>query len=103
MTEQYWADAGTKNCVWLFQVLAFGVPSNKNDGELANYWLTEKVFLLKNEALVYGRSRPCARGNINEGWRIWGVPCDGLMVELLGHHNEEFETEVEYITKRVQK
>lgn len=98
MTNQYWADAATANCVWCFQTKRFGLPLDTGEeNEPVNYWYTERVFLTRNEALDYGRSRPYAWGAYKEGWRIWGVPCDGIMVELLGQHNKEFEKEVEHI------
>lgn len=101
MTRQYWADAATQNCVWIFQTKAFGVPvdaMNDEEAEPVNYWRSERVFLTKREADEYGNSRPYAWGAKYDGWRIWGVPCDGIMVDLLGQHNTEFEKDVEYIT-----
>lgn len=85
--KQYWADALTKNCVWLFQI--------REDKE---HWRTEGVFLTKNEAKEHGNSRTYAWGKYNHGWRVYGVPCRGLMAELLGKHNKEFEKMVEYIS-----
>jgi len=93
--EQYWADAATRNCVWLFQVREMG--GNNEDG-VFEYWRTENVFLTKEEALAHGNSRPYEWGNFNGGWRIWGVMCIGLMAKLLGQHAKEFEDKVEHIT-----
>lgn len=45
----------------------------------------------------HGKSRPYAWGDYEEGWRIWGVMCKGLMAEILGRHANEFEDKVEYI------
>jgi len=119
MVEQYWADAATKNCVWLFQVKydeygergctcgAYEWDKEENDeikihdcNCTVTTWRTEGVFLTREEADRHGESRPYAWGKKNEGWRIWGVMCHGLMAELLGKHNKEFEDKVEYITER---
>ena len=111
--EQYWADGATKNCVWLFQVryeryeeCTCGAERD-DDGELMEgqrcscesfiYWETERVFLTREEANAHGEARPYAWGNKGEGWRIYGVMCEGLMAEILGKHNKEFEDKVEYI------
>lgn len=97
MTEQYWADAATQNCVWCFQTRR--QEWQESSEELVSYWHTERVFLTQDEAIRYGRSRPYVWGDFKVGWRIWGVPCDGLMAEILGAHNIDFESKVEYITK----
>jgi len=93
-TRQFWADGATRNCVWLFQTKT----SKFVDEVKFEYWHTEKVFLTREEANDYGKSRPYAWGEKGKGWRIYGVQCDGMMVELLGRHNEEFENKVEYIS-----
>jgi hypothetical protein len=87
--KTYWADACTKNCVWLFQI--------KTDNE----WHTENVFLTREEAKYHGNSRPYAYGNYLCGWRVYGVRCMGLIAELLGKHVKEFENEVDRINKEV--
>ena len=92
--RQFWADAATRNCVWLFQTKQKGVKGDM----FFEYWHTEKVFLIQKEAKKYGEARPYAWGKFKEGWRIYGVPCDGIMVELLGRHNKEFENKVEHIS-----
>jgi len=117
MCKQYWADAATKNCVWLFQTKE--VSCNREhgctcgaeydeEGELkqgeeckceVTSWRTENVFLTREEAMAHGEARPYAWGKYKEGWRIWGVMCIGLMAEIIGKHVEEFEDKVEYITK----
>lgn len=113
MCKQYWADASTKNCVWVFQIKETSYGENgctcdafDGEGELKEgrqctcaieSWRTEAVFLTKEEAMNHGRARPYAWGEYEFGWRIWGVPCHGLMVELLGRHAKEFESKVEYI------
>jgi len=115
--KQYWADASTRNCVWLFQVKCKEYPHGCNcgiydeEGDLFQgktdedcecffeYWRTEGVFLTKEEAREHGEARPYAWGKENEGWRIYGVQAHGIMVELLGQHNKEFEDKVEYITE----
>ena len=113
MCKQYWADAATKNWVWLFQVKqltygengctcdAFDDEGDLIDGRECNCavesWRTENVFLTKTEAMNHGESRPYAWGEYLEGWRIWGVMCKGMMAEILGRHAKEFENEVEYI------
>ena len=56
-------------------------------------------FLTREEARKHGQARPYAWGKENEGWRIYGVQAHGIMVELLGQHNKEFEDKVEYITE----
>ena len=118
MTNQYWADASTQNCVWMFQV-----KYNKHSGEDGctcgfwnheescenedveectcgvTVWETEAIYLAKEEARSHGEARPYAWGKENEGWRIYGVPAKGIMVELLGQHNKEFEDKVEHITE----
>lgn len=121
MTEkQYWADGATRNCVWLFQVRDKVYPDGckcgiyDEEGDLiegkeeeqencrcfAEVWLTEAVFLTREEAKEHGRARPYAWGEENKGWRIYGVPAKGMMVEFIGEHNKEFEDKVEYITTR---
>ena len=117
MTNQYWADGSTKNCVWLFQVMSeeYGEGGctcgfwdhekgckNENMKECTcsiKVWRTEGVFLTKKEAREHGEARPYAWGDQGKGWRIYGVQSHGIMVELLGQHNKEFEKEVEYISK----
>lgn len=94
MTRQYWADAATKNCVWLLQVKAFGCAIENSD-ELSEYWYTREVLLTRKEAT---EKRDYENSKGAESWRVWGVPCDGLMADLLGQHNKEFEKDVEYIT-----
>ena len=116
MCRQYWADAATKNCVWLFQIKEqkYGEGGCTCDAEYdeegdlkegsqectcaVEYWRTERVFLTRGEANTYGESRPYAWGEKGKGWRIYGVMCMGLMAELLGKHNQEFEEKVEYIS-----
>jgi hypothetical protein len=100
MTEQLWADAATMNCVWCFQTRQ--QEWQEPNEELVSFWQTERVFLTQDEAMRHGRSRPYAWGEFKQGWRIWGVPCDGIMAEILGAHNVEFETKVEYITKKAK-
>ena len=92
MTEQFWADAATKNCVWLFQTKRQEWCEEQE--HLNDYWHTECVFLTSDEAMKHGEARPYAWGEYKEGWRIWGVPCEGLMAEILGAHNVEFEAKV---------
>lgn len=122
--KQYWADGSTRNCVWLFQVMYKEYPDGchcgiyDEEGELKEgktkededncncyiqVWKTEGVFLTREEAISHGEARPYAWGKQNEGWRIYGVMCIGLMAELLGKHNKEFEDKVEYITPRSVK
>lgn len=112
--KQYWADCATKNCVWLFQIKrkdygeegctcgAFNQEEGESTGQECTcgfeYWETENVFLTREEAREHGKARPYAWGEENKGWRIYGVMCIGLMVELLGKHNKEFEDKVEYIS-----
>ena len=118
--KQYWADAATRNCVWLFQIKQRGWNEEHGcqcdveydeDGErtskfpckcFVDFWRTENVFLTRKEAEAWGESRPYEWGKQNEGWRVYGVPCCGKMAEILGRHAEEFEKEVEYITKNVE-
>lgn len=115
MSKQYWADAATKNCVWLFQVKQQHYGENgctceayDEEGDLkegseckcaVESWRTENVFLTSEEAMNHGKARPYAWGKYKEGWRIWGVMCIGLMAEILGRHAKEFEDKVEYISK----
>lgn len=89
MVNQYWADDATANCVWCFQTKVYAGP--------ITFWHTERVFLTQKEAMRWGQSRTYALGTYKDGWRIWGVPADGIMVELLGQHNKDFEKEVEHI------
>lgn len=117
MSEQYWADAATPNCVWLFRVMRKEYGSNgcicdiyDEEGDLQKgktdencncyieIWETEAVFLTKEEANLHGEARPYAWGKKGEGWDIYGVPSKGMMVDILGQHNKEFEDKVEYIT-----
>ena len=105
MNKQYWADAATQNCVWLFQTKRkeYGEDGcicgywNHEEGEAVEgkqcscrfeYWETENVFLTREEANEHGEARPYAWGNKGEGWRIYGVQCIGLMAELLGKSSE---------------
>jgi hypothetical protein len=122
MTNQYWADASTQNCVWLFRIMRKVYSDNgctcdiyDEEGELlegktdencncfTKVWETHRVFLTRKEARAFGESRPYAWGKENERWDIYGVPADGIIVEILGKHNKEFESEVEYITKRTSE
>ena len=96
MTEQYWAAAATKNCVWAFQTRQ--QEWQEPNEELVSYWHTERIFLTSREANEHGEARPYEWGEKEKGWRIWGIPCDGIMAELLGQHAKEFEQDVEYIT-----
>lgn len=71
MTKQYWVDAMTKNCVWLFQTMNKEYPhgcqcgiyddegnlladKTKEDEEncdcFVRVWNTERVFLTREEA-----------------------------------------------------
>lgn len=93
MTDHFWSDASTINCVWLFQL-------NFNDHGEYKRWMTERVFLTQEEAVAHGESRPYAYGKKDKGWRIYGVPCDGIMAELLGRHTDEFADKVERIVDR---
>lgn len=113
--RQYWADCCTKNCVWCFQVMykKYGEDGcicgafDHEEGEQTDkececgikIWNTEAIFLTREEAKNYGESRPYAWGKYKEGWRIYGVPAKGIMVNLIGQHNKEFEDKVEYITE----
>lgn len=93
--EQYWAAAATMNCVWCFQTKRRIYHTEVEQG--VDVWHTERVFLLEKEARNYGASQEHNNREFGKGWRIWGVPCDGVMADLLGQHNKEFETDVEYI------
>lgn len=95
MTEQFWADAATQNCVWCFQTRQ--QEWQEPNEEIVNFWHTERVFLTSREANQYGERNRHNFGEKGKGWRIWGVPCDGQMAELLGQHAKEFEPDVEYI------
>lgn len=114
MSKRYWADASTKNCVWLFQInekryrecscdAKYDDDGELKEGEQCNcfeeFWRTENVFLTNEEANSHGEARPYAWGKKNEGWRVYGVMCIGLMAEILGKHNKEFKDKVEYITE----
>lgn len=120
MGKQYWADASTQNCVWMFQVMHKKYLDGCNceiygdEGELLEgktqededncecyikVWKTEAVYLTREEARNHGEARPYAWGKENEDWRIYGVPAKGIMVDLLGQHNKEFESKVEHITE----
>jgi hypothetical protein len=119
--KEYWGDASTRNCVWLFETKRIIYPKegcvcgaeHDDEGNLkpdskkcecANEtWDTEYVFLTKKEAREWGESRPYEWGKEGQGWRAYGVPCCGIMAELLGKHATEFEKEVEHITKPVGK
>ena len=63
------------------------------EGGLASF------LVVRSRSTVAGETRPYAWGKYKEGWRIWGVPCDGLIAKLLGRHNQEFETKVECTNK----
>jgi len=89
MSEQYWSDASTRNCVWLFQSRGFC----KNE----DCWRTEGVYLTEEEALHEGDSRSYEHGEFQRDWRVYGVCCEGLMPKLLGKHTEEFEDKVDRV------
>ncbi len=89
-TKQKWADGATKNCVWIIQ--------RKLPIDGVENWHSEGVCLTKKEALDMIETRSYYYGKIGEDCRIWGVPAYGMMVEILGKHNKEFESEVEYIS-----
>lgn len=117
--KQYWADAGTRNCVWQFQVMHKAYLEDgcnckiyDDEGDLlegktkedenncpchVKVWHTRGIFLTEKEAMEWGNSRPYEWGKFQEGWRIYGVPANGLMAELLAKHTEEFKEQVEYI------
>jgi hypothetical protein len=80
MAKEYWSDACTINCVWLFQEK---ITLTTDQDEEVDTWRTSRVFLLVEEALRYGRSRPYAWGQENDGWRVYGVPCAGVMPKML--------------------
>ena len=88
----YWGDACTRNCVWLFQI-----SLNSEDEDHRAGWHTSRVFLTRKEAREYGEARPYEWGQENSGWRIYGVPCNGMMAKILGQHYKEFEKEVDSI------
>lgn len=79
MAKQYWHDAITQNCVWLFQLIGC-------TGEIT----TDRVFLTREEARAYGESRPYAYGKMGRNWKIYGVPCEGLMADILGENLNKF-------------
>jgi len=81
MSEQKWADACTKNCVWLFQ-RRMEMWANE-DSPASKYWHTEGVFLTRLEGIDFGFRRPYDHGKYGEDWRLYGVPAYGDMVELL--------------------
>jgi hypothetical protein len=92
MTEQFWADAATKNCVWLFQTRRQEWSKEKDC--LIDYWHTERVLLTCREADVHGTRSPYEWGEKDKGWRIWGTPCEGQMARILGQHSREFAADV---------
>jgi len=94
--KQYWGDAMTKNCVWLFQT---NCQKECGDGNTVDFWRTCNVFLTRREGMEHGNSRPYEYGEAGKDWRIYGVMCIGLMAEILGRNNKEFEKDVEHITK----
>lgn len=114
--KQYWADAATRNCVWLFETKRKVYPKSgcvcgaehDDEGRLKEgskececeneTWNTEYVFLTQKEAIEWGESRPYAWGKLGEGWRIYGVPCCGIMAQLLGEQREKFKEQVEHIS-----
>lgn len=91
----YWSDASTRNCVWLFQVEDYNSSDETEQRE--RYWRTERVFLTREEARSHGKARPYEWGEENDGWRIYGVPCEGLIAEILQKNVKDFEGKVEHI------
>ena len=94
MIEQpcYWSDASTRNCVWLFQIRESELSDESQD-----FWGTERVFLLREEAREYGKARPYEWGEENKGWRIYGIPCAGLITDIIRKHTKEFDGKVDHI------
>lgn len=44
------------------------------------WWETERVFLSREEATAYGESQA---HNYRHGWRVYGVPSEGELAELI--------------------
>jgi hypothetical protein len=82
VSKQYWADACTINCVWLFQQRI--VTSMDDDSISASHWHTSAVFLTRLEGIEYGFSRHYNYGKYGEDWRLYGVPAAGEIAERLG-------------------
>lgn len=78
---QKWADACTRNCVWLFQQRI--VTSMEDDSISASHWHTSAVFLTRLEGVNFGFSRHYDHGKYGEDWRLYGVPACGDMVQRL--------------------
>lgn len=47
------------------------------------HWRTEKVFAHREEARLFGQSRPYAWGDENIGWRVYCVCANGALAKLL--------------------
>jgi len=108
----------TKNCVWLLQkrYIPFCDPNLEYDDEgnrlnLEAYdefapenipdeacWNTEAVFLTRHEAYETAKRREYNYGKQDIDWRIYGVPCHGMITEKLastGVNQEFIDGEVE--------
>lgn len=113
--QEYWSDASTRNCVWLYQEMQIcysekfgcnckcddnGIPINKIKCLCGiKCWKTNTVFLTRKEAFQHGEHKHGINTqNIN--WRIWGTTCDGLAAEILSHHTDEFKTKVDWVTDK---
>lgn len=46
----------------------------------AEWWETELVFLSREEGEEYGKEHEY---NYKDGWRVYCVPCQGLLEELI--------------------
>ena len=121
---QFWADAMTKNCVWMFQKRyeEYGPEGCTCEYELDEdleipddfkctcthkVWKTEAIYLLREEARNHGLVRPYEYGKEKEDWRIYGVPLYGIAPGMLakeGVNREQVEVwNQEIVNEREQE
>ena len=56
-------------------------------------WLTESVWLDRDEAEAYGESHACHYNNKKKGvgWRVYGIPANGQLARILRAQDEIIE------------
>lgn len=122
MSRQFWADAATINCVWLFQTACYeyNIEGSQyrydedfeeffegdrrvdrqeliDNDVCSKHWHSSKVFLTRAEGIDYGFRRHYDYGKYGEDWRLYGVPACGIMPEKLA----DAGIDQDYIDKRI--
>ena len=79
----------TRDPIFLLQTVAS--QAQTGDAASSNEWRTESVFLTRDEAESFARSRAYRWSS----WRVYCVPCEGALAQVLNQNTGHVASAVE--------